>query len=81
MVIIKEFLVFIRIRWIKTGSYPSEKTMSSIVLYPAFYSYNCTFLYPRKDVYNTMREITIKIWRFLVKYWTIFYKAATQVFF
>ena len=34
-----------------------------IVLYPVFYenkkSYNCTFLYPRKAVYDTMREITI----------------------
>ena len=33
------FLVFIRIRWIGTGSHPYEKTMSSIVLYPAFYEY------------------------------------------
>ena len=27
----------ILIWWIRTGSYPYEKTMSSIVLYPAFY--------------------------------------------
>ena len=33
------FLVFIRIRWIGTGSHPYEKTMSSIVLYPSFYKY------------------------------------------
>ena len=31
------FLVLIRIRWIGTGSHPYEKTMSSIVFYPAFY--------------------------------------------
>ncbi len=34
-----QFLVFIRIRWIGTGSHPYEKTMSSIVFYPAFYEY------------------------------------------
>ena len=36
---IKSFLVFIRIRWIGTGSHPYEKSMSSIVLYPVFYEY------------------------------------------
>ena len=30
-------LVFIQIRWIGTGSHPHEKSMSSIILYPAFY--------------------------------------------
>ena len=33
------FLVFIRIRWIGTGPHPYKKTMSSIVLYPAFCDY------------------------------------------
>ena len=33
------FLVFIRIRWIGTGSHPYGKPMSSIELYPAFYEY------------------------------------------
>ena len=33
------FLVFIRIRWIGTGSHPFENTMSSTELYPAFYEY------------------------------------------
>ena len=32
-------LVFIRIRWIGIDSHPYEKTMTSIVLYPAFYEY------------------------------------------
>ncbi len=36
---VKYFLVFIRIRWTETGSHPYEKTMSSVVLYPAFYEY------------------------------------------
>ncbi len=29
----------IYIWWIRTGSHPYEKTMSSIVLYPVFYEY------------------------------------------
>ena len=37
--VISLFLVFIRIRWIKTGSHPYEKTMPSIELYPVFYEY------------------------------------------
>ena len=36
---VRLFLVFIRIRWIRTGSHPCKKTMSSIALYPAFYEY------------------------------------------
>ena len=32
-------LVFNRIRWIGTGSHQYEKTLSSIVFYPAFYEY------------------------------------------
>ena len=38
-VILNHFLVFIRIWWIGTSSHPYEKTMSSIVLCPAFYEY------------------------------------------
>ena len=37
--LIRFVIVFIRIRWIGTGSHPYEKTMSSIVLYPVFYEY------------------------------------------
>jgi len=33
---LRYFLVFIRIRWIGTGSHPYEKTMSIIVLYPVW---------------------------------------------
>ena len=29
----------INIQWIRTGSDPYEKTMSSIVVYPVFYEY------------------------------------------
>ena len=33
------FLVFIRNRWIRTGSHQYEKTMPGIVLYTVFYEY------------------------------------------
>jgi len=54
----------INIHWIRTGSQPYGKIMYSIVVYSVFYKYKkCTIiLYPRKAVYNTMREITIPAW-------------------
>ena len=43
----------INIRWVRTGSHPYEKLMSSIVLYPVLYEYkNVQF------IHYTMREIT-----------------------
>ena len=61
----------INIRWIRSGSHPYEKSMSSIVLYPVFYKFKMYnhkiktnffifhISYPRNIFYNTMREITI----------------------